>query len=76
MNPAYTLALKLRIPIILQPEWSECQKLLEEGRKLWVTRCKRCDDGKNLYQEAVIRELGSEYAILINWITGEILCQP
>jgi len=87
MNPAYTLALKLGIPIIVQPAWDECHKLQEEGQKIWNEGWKLQEEwhklldegrklreeGRELYQEAVARELGSEYIDRIDWGTGEVM---
>ena len=79
MNPAYTLALKLGIPIIIQPEWSECKRLLVEGQKLRKKGRKfrekgveLREEGWKLYQEAITRELGLRYLVRINWETGEV----
>jgi len=65
MNPAYLLALKLGIPVIVQPEWNERQKfrkkgedlieeglkLQEEGWKLWGAGWKLQEKGYKLREE-------------------------
>ena len=79
MNPAYFLAYKLGIPVIVQPEWDECQKLREEGIKLrneiWRLSeegLSRWNKGWKLYRKAVARELGFEQLGNIDWKTREV----
>jgi len=100
MNPAYTLAIKFGIPVIVQPEWDECQKLQADGSMIWWKGRNLWDEGHRiwkegeifrkegqdllekgnnmwkkgwkLYRKAVSRELGPEYAVKIDWNTGEV----
>ena len=86
MKPAYTLALKLGIPVIVQPEWDECQNLQKEGQnlqkegqtfqkkgaKIWQEGEKLRREGWELYRKAISRELGYKYTGRIDWSTGEV----
>ena len=86
MSPAYILALKLGIPVIVQPEWDECQKFQEEGQnlqkeewtlqkegaKIWREGQKLRREGWEIYRKAVTRKLGPEYIDRIDWDTGEV----
>ena len=83
MNPAYLLALKLGIPVVVQPAWDECQKLRKKARKLWEEEnvgevvlqkegWKLWKEGEKLYRSAVAREPGLEYTDRIDWDTGEV----
>jgi len=86
MKPAYKLAIKLGIPVILQPEWDKCQKLQKEGRnlqykgktfqkegaKIWQEGEKLRNEGWELYRKAVTQKLGPKYTGRIDWSTGEV----
>ena len=62
MKPAYFLAYKLGIPVILQPEWNECQKLWDVGQKLWDESQKLLDEGQKLWDEGWrLREEGEKF---------------
>ena len=44
MNDFYKLAFSLGVPIVIEPEWSESQKLRKEGYKLWYEGQKLLDE--------------------------------
>ena len=45
MNSFDKLAFYLGVPIVIEPEWSECKKLIDEGYKLWYEGEKLLDEG-------------------------------
>ena len=85
MNDFYKLAFSLGAPIVIEPEWSESQKLvdkghrlveegqklLDEGYKLWYEGEKLLDEGTGLYHDVVDRYFGLKN-VKINWKTGEV----
>jgi len=48
MNPAYFLAIKLGIPVIVQPEWNKSNYFLTQGEIL-------VEEGRRIQKEIVLR---------------------
>ena len=51
MNDFYKLASSLGAPIVIEPEWSECKKLVEEGNKLLAEGYKLVEEKQKLWNE-------------------------
>ena len=85
MNDFYKLAFSLGVPIVIEPEWSESQKLWSAGEHLWAEGFALRDKGtkfqeagnhliskaNTLYRDAVDKHFGRKKG-LINWKTGEV----